>query len=250
MHSIKNILAAGATLALVACGGNNDDRQVTLSVAVPSSSASALSAAVTTTPGTDGLTLADGTNTLIITKAEVVLREIELERTDSRHDFATGPRIVSLPLDGTTSEQAVTAVPEGTYKELEFEIKKLSDSNGGSELLRERPDLRDVSIAITGTYNGTAFVFVTDEEYEQEVRLNPPITVAAGGADLNVTLSIDLGKWFTNGSGMLMDPATNRSQIEDRIDDDDGYSCFDDDDRDGRDDDDDHDDDDRHGDDD
>ncbi len=240
MHSMKNILAAGVALALVACGGGNDDRQVTLSVAVPSSNASALSAAVTTTPGADGLTLADGTNTLIITRAEVVLREIELERTDSRHDFETGPRIVDLPLDGSVSEQAVTAVPEGTYNELEFEIHKLSDDNG-SELLRERPDLRDVSVHVVGTFNGAAFDFVTDESFEQEIRLDPPIVVAAGGADLNVTLSIDLGKWFTNASGLLLDPSTNRSQIEDNLDD--GYSCFDDDDRDGRHDDDDHDDD-------
>ncbi len=274
-------LTAGAALALAACG-NDGTSKVSLAVAVRGSNANALSAAVVGTPGASGLTLSDGTNTLVITTAEVVLREIELKRTDvtacagsggillqqglaadqgdddpvdhdagddkggNRDDdsdddrdgcekFETGPRLVSLPLDGGVSEQVIAAVPEGTYDRLEFEVHKLSDDNG-SDILRDRPDLADASIRIVGTFNGASFVFVSDESFEQRVELEPPVVVGAGGSDVNVTLSIDIGKWFTNASGMLVDPnQVDDDIIEDGIDD--SFACFEDDDRDGDDDD-------------
>ncbi|HSI05444.1 MAG: hypothetical protein ACAI38_03705 [Myxococcota bacterium] len=234
----------GASLILIACGNDGDSR-VSLAVAVRGSNANALSAEVVSTPGGAGLTLSDGTNTLLITAAEVVLREIELERddvTDCDGDddgrdgcekFETGPRLVSLPLDGGVAEQVITAVPEGTYDRLELEIHKLSDDNG-SDILRERPDLADVSIRVVGTFNGAAFVFVSDESFEQRVELDPPVVVGAGNADVNVTLSIDLARWFSTAAGMLVDPSQAADTIEEGIDG--TFACFEDDDHDGDDD--------------
>ncbi len=282
MQFLKSLMTAGAALTLIACGSGSNDRQVALSVAVDGANASALTV-VTTTPSPDGLTLSDGTNTLVIAKAEVVLREIELKRDDASecgasdggvlstrdasgasltaegaddpadHDidddhgddddrddcekFETGARVVSLPLDGSVSQQVVAAVPAGTYDRLEFEIHKLSDDNG-SEILRQRSDLEDVSIHVEGTFNGEPFMFISDESFEQRVELSPPLVVDADGTDLEVTLAIDLAAWFANAEGMLVDPSADAEHIEDGIDG--TFACFEDDDHDGHDDDDDH----------
>ncbi len=221
-----------------------------MSVAVRGTNPNALSAAVTTLPGSGGLVLEDGTNTLLITKAELVLREIELKRTeatacpdgsedgddDDCEKFETAPRLVDLPLDGKVSQELATNVPAGSYDELEFELHKL-DGSEGSDILRSRPDLEDTSVRIVGTFNGTPFIFVSEESQELEIELSPPLVVAADGSDVNLTLAVDLAAWFTNGSGTLLNPTVQSSAdiIDNNIDQ--SFECFEDDDSDGSDDD-------------
>ena len=239
------ILTSLVAATLIACGDGAPE--VRMALAVRGGNANALSAAVTATPGTAGLALDDGDNTLLITKAEIVLEEIELKRTeatacassagedDDCEKFETGPRLVQLPLDGKVSQELATAVPAGSYDQLEFEVHKL-EGDGGSDILRDRPDLEGLSVRIVGSYNGTPFVFVSEESQELELELSPPLVVDEGGSDVNLTLSIDLAAWFTSGAGMLVNPAAQSSAdiIDNNIDQ--SFQCFEDDDHDGSDD--------------
>jgi hypothetical protein len=221
-----------------------------MALAVRGGNANALSAAVTATPGTAGLALEDGDNTLLITNAEIVLDAIELKRTeatacpeasegeddDACEKFETGPRLVALPLNGDVSQELATVVPAGSYNRLEFEMHKLEGSSG-SDILRDRPDLEGLTVRIAGTYNGTPFVFVSEESQELEIELSPPLVVDADGDDVNLTLAVDLAAWFTNGGGMLVNPTVQSSAdiIDNNIDQ--SFECFEDDDHDGSDDD-------------
>lgn len=266
MRTMKSLLASCALATVAACGSGG--HTVTMSIAVPTSAANALTAAVTSTASADGLSLSDGTNTLVISTAEVVLKEIELKGSDvtechpaggsmlsssaltssdgtdatgtqdatdgtaggqDTHDqcekFSTGPRLVTLPLDGSVSQQLAVDVPPGTYDRVEFEIRKLDASNG-SDILRDRPDLVDVSVHLVGTFNGEPFVFVTSESFEQKVAIAPPLVVDGSTTSVNVTLSIDLAAWVTGADGSLVNPATAASVVQASIDG--GFECFED----------------------
>ncbi len=89
-----------------------------------------------------------------------------------------------------------------------------------------------------GTFDGTAFIFTSSLNAEQEVDLTAPLVVATGGAAVGVTLSIDVSQWFTDANGNLIDPtdAHNDSNISNAIENNVGtsFGCFGDDDMDGK----------------
>lgn len=194
-------------------------------------------------------TLSDGQNELLITKAEVVLREVELERVevidcdvvpepDGCEEFEAGPILLDLPLNGSTAQQVTIAVPPGLYDEVEFEIHKVSSSDQEDAAFRQaHPDFAGKSIRVQGTFNGQAFTYETDLDVEQESDLNPPLVVDDQATSTNVTVRIDLSQWFRNGSGALVDPATgnkggeNESLIKENIKQ--SIEAFEDKDRDG-----------------
>jgi hypothetical protein len=75
-------------------------------------------------------TMSDGQNQLILSSVEVVLREIELKRVDvvdcdvepeplGCESFETGPMLVSVPLNGSTTTAVSIDIDAGTYDEVE-----------------------------------------------------------------------------------------------------------------------------------
>lgn len=250
----RTLIAIGLAAGLAACGdgvGPGDDATVSLSFTTRAGGAAAapgFSASVMADP------LVDGTNTLVITKGEIVLREIELEHEDSDgcdspmdddgcEEFETGPILVDLPLDGSVETEVTIAPPVGTYDELEFEIHKISEDDADDAGFRaDYPHMAGTSIRVEGTFNGTAFVYETDLDVEQEFDLAPPITITETSGAVNVTVLLDLNQWFRDGSGALVDPATgnrggvNESLIKENITQ--SVEAFEDDDHDGHDDDD------------
>lgn len=208
-------------------------------------------------------TFTDGTNELVLEQVTIVLSEVELENLfdddcedgdgfdDDCEEFETGPFLLDLPLDGSVETVLEVDVPVGSYDELEFEIDALDDDDQREiDLLRDHPEFDDISVRVTGTWNGEPFVFTSDVEAEQELDLVPPLEVNDGDNPVNLTLRLDLDGWFRDGSGNLVDPATamddreNEDLVEDNIEE--SFELFEDDDRDGEDDydDDDYDDDD------
>jgi len=162
-------------------------------------------------------TLVDGSNSLIITKAEIVLREIELKRsdivdctglegTDGCEEFEAGPVLVDLPLDNTVETPVTIPIPAGTYDELQFVIHKVTQDQEDSTFAAAYPDMVGKSIHIEGTYNGTAFTYETDLDVEQEFNLNPPLIVDDTTTQTNVTVLLDLNAWFRDGAGNLVNP--------------------------------------------
>lgn len=161
----------------------------------------------------------DGQNELLVTKAEVVLREIELKRIetvdcdtavdeDACEEFETGPVLLDLPLDGGTAQQVTIPIEPGTYDELEFEIHKVSSGDAqDAAFVAAYPQMADLSIRVEGTYNGEPFAYETDLDVEQELDLANPIVIDENTATTNVTVRMDLAAWFRDGSGTLVNPA-------------------------------------------
>lgn len=184
-------------------------------------------------------TLTDGTNVLVIDTAQLVIREIELERVegsvtcpdDDDHDghddgqsaqgaqriahasdddedddcdeVHIGPYLLDLPLGAGAARQFMVEVPAGTYDEVDFKVHKPGDSD--ASFLAAHPEFRGRSVRVVGTWNGTPFVYTGDASSEQEAALVPPLTMAEG-AGTELTLFVDLSTWFrVNGS--LVDPA-------------------------------------------
>jgi hypothetical protein len=114
---------------------------------------------------------------------------------------------VSLPLDGSVDIELTAEIPEGIYDEIELDVHKVSDSDDPA-FLDAHPDMLRVSVRVRGTWNGEAFTYTSDLDEEQEIELSTPITVGADGAEVGVTLSLDLASWFVDGSGNLIDPRT------------------------------------------
>jgi hypothetical protein len=206
----------------------------------------------------DSTVIAMGNDTIIIRRAELVLREVELKLVETQDcddvagnddcdEFETGPFLVALPL-GTTATETVVSIdaPPGMYDELRFEIHKPEDDSSADDaFLAANPTFARISIRVTGTYSqaGTRsdFTYESDLNEKQEVLLSPPLTVSEG-QPVNVTMRIDISSWFLNAAGdALVNPATanegqpNEQVVENRIEA--SIDAFRDDDHNGHDDD-------------
>ena len=254
-RSVWAVLGLAATFAACSDGtglSDNGPGQVSLSITTTLAGGPAASSAMFMLAGAD--TLTDGQNRLVITQAELVLREIELERIsddacdslavdhDSCEKFETGPILLDLPLDGSV-EQVLAIVPDtGTYDEIEFELHKVSNDDPEDAAFRTAyPDMVGKSIRIQGSYNGQPFTYENDINDEQEYDLVPPLVVDEMTTEVNVTLSIDIDSWFRTMAGDLVNPQSgnkggdNESLVNENIKN--SFQAFEDDDHDGEDDD-------------
>lgn len=178
------------------------------------------------------ITVAEGANTLVITKAELVLRELELKLSattacatgtveDSCEEIELGPMKIDLPVNDVVTSAIGTQVPAGTYREIEFDIRRPGSDPKDVAFVQANPQFNNVSIRVEGTYNGQAFTFTSQLDQEVEIEFNPPVVIAEGSN--NVTISVDLRSWFRNSQGVLINPATanpgqpNESPVTSRI---------------------------------
>jgi len=253
MCSLKiDTLARLALVALVAsgcsdAGGPSTPGQLGFNLATHASpvAAAGASASVSGTPET----FADGTNTLVLSQVELVMRRIELHRAgaaacaditnDDCQELEFGPILVDLPLGTAGAARAFSVqIAPGTYDKLELKIR-VPSSGSDARFRQANPAFENASVRVTGTYNGTAFVYTSDLEAEMEFGLNPALTANEGSAT-DLTLLVDLDKWFRGQAGTLIDPATanpgqpNETLVEQSIRS--SLHAFRDDDRDGMDD--------------
>ena len=160
-----------------------------------------------------------GGSTLIITKVELVLRQIEMRRVDVTtcptgsgsddgcQEFELGPVLVDLPLTAGAEQVFDADVPPGTYSKVDFEIHKAEDGDPADQaFLQQHPDFAGISIRVTGTFDGTPFVHTTDLDVEQELTLLPNLVVTEG-ISTNLTIFVNIGTWYVIDSA-LVDPAT------------------------------------------
>jgi hypothetical protein len=229
MHRIAVLsVATLATTVLAACdaGGPSSSAQVNFGVATHPPAANSSGSSETFT---------DGSNTLVISRVRLVLREIELKRTDattscedSGHDsceeLELGPILLDLPLvAGSVAHSFTVPVAAGSYDEVEFKIEPAShDDSPDAAFVQAHPDLAGVSVQVDGTFNGVAFTYTSDLSAEEEIELSPPVDVAES-ATADLTLLVDLDRWFRTGAGILVDPGTanagssNESLVESNI---------------------------------
>jgi hypothetical protein len=192
-------------------------------------------------------TLTDGNNTLVITRAEIVLREIDLKLQETANcdvepapagceEVEFGPVVVDLPLGTGVQQEFSVPIPAGSYTAIEFEIHKVTTDDPVA-LRQQYPYLADQSIRVQGTYNGQAFTFLTDLDVEQTLRFSQLLVIADSTTATNVTIKVALADWFRALNGSLLDPATgnkggqNESVIKENIKQ--SMEAFEDDDRDG-----------------
>jgi len=216
--SLRALVALAALAGVTACSdgsGPGAGAQVSLNVATQAGAASTAPALL----APDTLTDAGG-NVLVLTSVELVLKEIELKRQnddacdslsggedDSCEEFETGPFLLDLPLGVGVSHQVTIDADSGTFDEIEFKIHQPEDDGDAADqaFLAAHPDLKDVSIRVTGSFNGTDFEFISDLNADQEVEINPPLVVGTAGS-VDVTLMVDVSSWFLNGAA-LVDPS-------------------------------------------
>ncbi|HEX9727540.1 MAG TPA: hypothetical protein VGA37_03415 [Gemmatimonadales bacterium] len=197
-----------------------------------------------------GDTVVSGSDSLVISRVQLVLREIELKRAnhdacdsimgddDDCEEFAVGPLLLDLPLNGGVTTSLTVAIDTGSYDEIEFEIHKPDDdSQADSAFLAQHPDFARTSIRVEGTYNGEPFTYETDLNAEQEIEFVTPLVITDATAETNVTLRVVLDSWFKTSAGSLVDPRSanhggaNEGLVKDNIRQ--SFDAFQDQDRDG-----------------
>lgn len=254
--ALAGVSALGASL--VACAadstGPNASAAGAISLSFASVGASSTSSSTSLSGGTLSGALAgsSGVDALVITRVQLVLAELELQRaggtctsgdadssSDSCAELELPPTMIELPVNGNVVSAVSVPVPPGSYSAFEAKIT-LADTGrrGGAALIAAHPELRAASVRVEGTFNGKPFTYTGATRAQIESRFDPPLV--ADGSGINVTVRVNLTGWFRTSSGALIDPATanaggpNAELVSTNIAR--SFVAFCDDDRDGRDD--------------
>ncbi|MEQ1785217.1 MAG: hypothetical protein ABMA14_28060, partial [Hyphomonadaceae bacterium] len=192
---------------------------------------------ITTTAA--GQQITRGTDTILISKVQLVIRDAKLEsalaqcndddndepapaavagfvaardgRGDSDDDdcpsIRVGPFLVDVPVNGANASLLAVAVPEGTYSAVRLRLHAVTGGDSADLAFRTaNPAFQSISVRLEGTFHGAPFVFTGDVDARIAVPLTEPIAIKAGGD--NITVSIDLSKWFLRPQGGLYSPAS------------------------------------------
>jgi hypothetical protein len=239
-------VGVSALVALAACSDSTSADRKVVNVSFATQASAAAAAALDVTVG-------DATNTIVITKAQIVVRKLELKQSDATtcadeeddnpssddcEEVKVGPMLVDLPLTAGATSELTASVPAGTYRELEFQIHKPTSSAADQAFVTANPNFANTSIRVEGTYNGTPFVYTTALTDVFELEFDPPVVLDADNK--NVTIKVDLASWFKNGATVI-DPSTanagqpNETVVNNNIRR--SFKSFEDEDHDGHDDD-------------
>ncbi len=172
----------------------------------------------------DTLVQVNGTDTLKITSAQVVMRRISLKRVESSsvncdtmpetaqnscEEFTIRALLVSLPLVQGVQTALSVPVDSGHYQGVEFKIHKPGNDSIDLAFKAANPGFDSISIKVTGLFNGVPFTFVSQMDVEQEFDFPTPLVVDASGTATNLTLRLNLATWFVNsGTGALINPTS------------------------------------------
>lgn len=206
------------------------------------------------------VTVALGTDVIVISRVQLVARKIKLERlngtcptpvvseaesgesdTDSGDtpecpNLRLGPLLLDPPLATGAQTSFSLDLPFGTYHKLELQIHKPTGKSSDAAFLAANPGFAGVSIQVNGTFNGTPFVFTTDLTTEVEVEFATPVEVKTAGTT-SLTLQLNVRGWFLNqgGAGLVSPLALSqqgRQRVEQNIRS--SFSAFEDENHDGR----------------
>ena len=214
MKTLTVSLSLVIALGVLGCANTGPNGAVSLSFAGASASVTA-APAMFSSPATSS-----AGDVLIITKAEVVLRKVELKAVENSscdvtptpstcEEFQSGPIRLQIPTTPGAVTQVSLPIPVGTYTGVEFNIHKVSSGDSAEAAFRAaNPDLIGKSIVVTGTFNGNPFTYVSSMDVEQELSLVPNLVISGATTSTNLTVRVTLGDWFKTSSGTLIDPNT------------------------------------------
>lgn len=156
-----------------------------------------------------------------LTEVKLLVEELELESAmdEDSLDFEAEDLIANLPLDGSEFTLSSEMVPEGIYDEFELEVENDDSNVSDPDFYNGHDD--GYSLVIKRVYNGEEFTYRSDEDFEIELELNPPLEVTANGSSFTVNINIDPSGWFTDSQGQPLDPTdpANEDEIDDNIED-------------------------------
>lgn len=150
---------------------------------------------------------------LVIEQARILLSELEIEGRTESSEVEIGAQALELGLDGSATEIAFEDVSAGTYQEMSLEIARGAQISGdASEGFGDKD-----SIVVDGTYGGEAFTYRSG--YAPELEFDLDGLRVSDGEVATVTVTFDVGSWFMNADGQLLDPAdpANHDAIEANI---------------------------------
>lgn len=214
-------LAFGAFLLAVAGCSDSDMGEVRLQLATHGPAA-------VTSEAAGQLTVALGTDEILVDRVALVLRKVRLDGDPTAScpedseggsrcaELRFGPTLFDLPLEEGAETIFSAAVPVGTYDGIKFQLHRPTDANLDADFVAEHPELENISILVLGTYNGTPFTFASDLTEVEDVDFVAPVEVGLEG-ELPLTLQVDVTGWFVNEEGTgLVDPAaaTEGGQFE------------------------------------
>jgi hypothetical protein len=185
-----------------------------------------------------GAVVARGRDSILVRRAELVLKEIQLAPKGSgecdaeeKEEEACAPLemsavLATLPLDTPTATMTTVRAPVDTYIVFHFAIHR-PDSSQDATFLAAHPEFAGTSIRVQGTYSQGGkrhdFVYTSQFNEQQETALMPQLEVAPDAA-ATVTLRLALATWFLNADKTaLIDPSTanpggrNRDLVHDNI---------------------------------
>ena len=163
------------------------------------------------------VTVTGGGNTVVITKAQLVIRDIKLKQSataacvdddagsDDCDELKIGPFLADLPLTATATSALTASIPAGTYREVEFKIHKPGSDAADAAFSAANPNFATSSVRVEGTINGTPFVFTNAISEKIELEFNPAIVI--DGTNKNVTVQVNVASWFKSGTTVI-DPRT------------------------------------------
>jgi len=225
LYSRLMVLLSAVTL-LASCSGDDKDKSSAgASLQIKSAAASRFTKAAA--------------DTLQLDTVKILMRNIQFKSTfDDSLDFQTGMLVVRLNLTGTPNVIAVSDLPNGTYDRVKFRLHKPEDfeTPPDPEFKIGTSGNERFSVIVKGRFNGSTFLFRSNEGVDQELSLSPPLVVSDSLASVNVTILVDPTSWFVSSGGGLLDPSNlgNENEIENNIET--SFEAFEDNDEDGIDD--------------
>ena len=195
--------------------GPNTDAQTALGFQVARGSQSAADTSVTV--GTTGTRVVRGTDTLIVTSAKMVLRDVRLQGASANcvandSTLTAGcatvrlrPMLLDLPVNGTDGGRVTVTSPRGTFSTVKLDLHKpVATDAADAAFLLTNPTFADASVRLEGTFNGAPFTYTTDVSET----LTVPLTAAVSGSNetQNITVVVDLAKWFWGAESGLYSP--------------------------------------------
>lgn len=231
---------AGAGVACSDIETSVDDLgNLAVQVEVPSASGSGAavrSSGVTVRPS---VTVEGNDSTMTIERAAIVFRELQLAPVGAECQFsgeavdgdgcatpridADVPVVDSVPVSTGRDPLApqVPAEPDD-YDGLAFLISPLDPFDlQDSEVLSDgNQEMENASMRVEGTVEGESFA--RNIALDEEIRLSFPILTLDGGESATVTLIVEIGEWFLDAEGNLLDPRggltdSERSTLQDNI---------------------------------
>lgn len=158
-------------------------------------------------------------NTLELTEGQLVVREMELVREggecvdagsptrddgDDCYEISVDPQLLTLPVN-RSDLKIVDGFPveQVSFDGIEFDLRRASATD--QQVLARRPQLRDHSVHLRGSYNGEDFSIVLPPEGTLSLDFDQ-VVAAEEDVTSEITLVAEMDGWFRADDGSLLDP--------------------------------------------